>query len=98
MPKKPTATIKKTGTVARRARPLRESKYTEILGKIGKLKPGKVLVLSLPRGTSPRQMQVRLASIEDRRIKQGLLKLPKGYRIAHFTTEDNDLAVELVKA
>ena len=95
--KAPKTSVRKTKDVRRAAAPLRASKYDWYLDKVSKLEKGQALVGWIPKGTTPRQMQTRLASIEDRRDKQGLLGLPEGYRLAHYETEEGDIAVELVK-
>lgn len=93
---KPKTSVRKSKNVTRAAKPLRKSKYDWYIDAVKKLKKGECLVLDLPAGMSPRQLQVRLASIEDRRSRQKVLVLPKGTRLSHFETEDGKVAVELV--
>lgn len=89
--------VKNSSNVKRAGHQPRGSKYDDLIRKINKLKPGKTIVLPLPRGVGPRQMQIRLASIEARRIQQGLLTIPEGYRITHYATDQGELAIELAK-
>lgn len=90
-------TVSKTPTLKPAKTPLRKSKYDDLISAIGKLKPGGQIEVPLPAGVDARKMQVRLTSIRDRRIEQGLLKLPKGYRLSHFATDRGTLAIELKK-
>ena len=86
--------VKDSKNVKPASRPVPPSKYDPILNRIGTLKPGKTIVVELSGDVTARHLQTRLASIEAKRIQQGVLEIPKGYRIAHFAT-DEGLAIEL---
>jgi len=75
----------------------RPSKYDSIVASLGKLQPGKALILTPPEGTTARQLSIRLDSIFRARIRQGLLTLPKGYDFSQIVTEDGDLCIKLVE-
>jgi hypothetical protein len=94
---KPKVSVCKSKNVKRASKPLRKSKYDWYIEQLQKLKRGEAMVLDIPAGMTARQYQTRLAGIEDRRKKQGILKAPKGYRPSHYETEDGKVAVEWAK-
>lgn len=93
----PKTSIRDASKVKRATPALRPSKYDWYIKKLKQLTVGKVLVVDLPAKTTVRQLQVRLTSIENRRIEQGELVLPEGYRVSHFETQEGKVGVELIE-
>lgn len=90
--------VRKAENVTPVKKRFRKSKYENIVRSLGKLKPGKVLTVTPPKGSTARQLSIRLDYIFKSRVKQGILVLPEGHRISQFTTEDGDLGIALVEA
>ena len=72
--------------------PKRGTVYQPILDQMAKLKPGKSIVLPVPRGVTVDVYQNR----SNAALRRFPVKAPKGYRFSKRTTDDGKVAIMLV--